>query len=313
MGGKFYLVFDNRGDDVINILNNLVILFNIYNMNVGIMDVENVDIWIYVYLVINKVNIFFQFFEGVREVVGENYDCYVQEVKFVRVLVYYYLNNLYLILYFVNFDVKFVLLCFIVEVGIENNNMFCFMVKQIYEYILFDLENILVLDIEVNIYIGVIYVIQVVVNMFKMRVYMVMNEWDKVIIVGELVIGYSLLEDVILIYKVLYFSQESIFFLLMVDINILNIQQLLVEYYYDGKIMLIDIKSGIMLKFDYLLVIDKCIIVFKGEKDLLMKFMDVKIKLQWVFIFCYVEILLDFVECYVNKVGGEVMVKSLLK
>ena len=52
MGGKSYLVFDNRGDDVINISNNLVTLFNTYNMNVGITDAENADTWTYAYLLL---------------------------------------------------------------------------------------------------------------------------------------------------------------------------------------------------------------------------------------------------------------------
>lgn len=53
-------MFDNRGDDVINISNNLVTLFNTYNMNVGITDAENADTWTYAYLAINKVNTFLQ-------------------------------------------------------------------------------------------------------------------------------------------------------------------------------------------------------------------------------------------------------------
>lgn len=129
--------------------------------------------------------------------------------------------------------------------------------------------------------------------------------WEnhKAIAAGELVTGYSLPEDVTLIYKAPYFSQESIFSLPMADTNIPNTQQSLAEYYYDGKIMLIDTKSGIMSKPDYSLATDKRIIAFKGEKDLLMKFTDAKTKLQWVPIFRYAETLLDLAECYANKAG----------
>lgn len=280
MGGKSYLVFDNRGDDVINISNNLVTLFNTYNMNVGITDAENADTWTYAYLAINKVNTFLQSLEGAREVAGENYDRYVQEAKFVRALAYYYLNNLYPTPYSVNPDAKSVPLRLTAEAGTENNNMPRSTVKQIYEHILSDLENISALDTEVNTYTGVTHATQAAANMLKMRVYMAMNEWDKAIAAGELVTGYSLPEDVTLIYKAPYFSQESIFSLPMADTNIPNTQQSLAEYYYDGKIMLIDTKSGIMSKPDYSLATDKRIIAFKGEKDLLMKFTDAKTKLQ---------------------------------
>ena len=139
MGGKSYLVFDNRGDDVINISNNLVTLFNTYNMNVGITDAENADTWTYAYLAINKVNTFLQSLEGAREVAGENYDRYVQEAKFVRALAYYYLNNLYPTPYSVNPDAKSVPLRLTAEAGTENNNMPRSTVKQIYEHILSDL------------------------------------------------------------------------------------------------------------------------------------------------------------------------------
>jgi len=263
MGGKSYLVFDNRGDDVINISNNLVTLFNTYNMNVGITDAENADTWTYAYLGINKVNTFLQSLTA--------------------------------------------------EAGTENNNMPRSTVKQIYEHILSDLENISALDTEVNTYTGVTHATQAAANMLKMRVYMAMNEWDKAIAAGELVTGYSLPEDVTLIYKAPYFSQESIFSLPMADTNIPNTQQSLAEYYYDGKIMLIDTKSGIMSKPDYSLATDKRIIAFKGGKDLLMKFTDAKTKLQWVPIFRYAETLLDLAECYANKAGGEATAKSLLK
>lgn len=150
-------------------------------------------------------------------------------------------------------------------------------VKQIYDHILSDLENISALNTEVNTYAGVTHATQAAANMLKMRVYMAMNEWDKAIAAGELVTGYSLPEDVTLIYKAPYFSQESIFSLPMADTNIPNTQQSLAEYYYDGKIMLIDTKSGIMSKPDYSLATDKRIIAFKGEKDLLLKFTDAKL------------------------------------
>lgn len=313
MGGKTYLVFDNRGEDVLNISNNLVTLFNTYNMNVGITDAENADTWTYAYLTINKVNTFLQSLEGAKEVAGDNYNRYVQEAKFVRALAYYYLNNLYSTPYSVNQDAKSVPLRLIAEAGTDNNNMPRSSVKQIYEQILLDLKDISALSTEVNTYASVTHATQAAANMLKMRVYMAMNDWDNAIAAGELVTGYSLPDDVTLIYKSPYFSKESIFSLPMADTNIPNTQQSLAEYYYDGKIMLIDTKSGIMSKPNYALANDKRIKAFKGEKDLLLKFTDAKTKLQWVPIFRYAETLLDLAECYANQANGEAKARGLLK
>lgn len=313
MGGKTYLVFDNRGEDVLNISNNLVTLFNTYNMNVGITDAENADTWTYAYLTINKVNTFLQSLEGAKEVAGDNYNRYVQEAKFVRALAYYYLNNLYSTPYSVNQDAKSVPLRLMAEAGTDNNNMPRSSVKQIYEQILLDLKDISALSTEVNTYASVTHATQAAANMLKMRVYMAMNDWDNAIAAGELVTGYSLPDDVTLIYKSPYFSKESIFSLPMADTNIPNTQQSLAEYYYDGKIMLIDTKSGIMSKPNYALANDKRIKAFKGEKDLLLKFTDAKTKLQWVPIFRYAETLLDLAECYANQANGEAKARGLLK
>lgn len=313
MGGKSYLVFDNRGDDVLNISNNLVTLYNTYNMNVGITDAENADTWTYAYLAINKVNTFLQSLESAKEVVGDKYDRYVQEAKFVRALAYYYLNNLYPTPYSVNPNAKSVPLRLIAEGGTENNNMPRSTVKQVYDQILLDLSNISALPTDVNTYSSVTHATQSAANMLKMRVYMAMNDWDKAITAGELVKGYELPDDVTLIYKSPYFSKESIFSLPMADTNVPNTQQSLAEYYYDGKIMLIDTESGIMSKPNYSLPLDKRIIAFQGAKGLLLKFTDAKTKLQWVPIFRYAETLLDLAECYANKANGEATAKVLLK
>lgn len=313
MGGKTYLVFDNRGEDVMNISNNLVTLFNTYNMNVGITDAENADTWTYAYLAINKVNTFLQSLEGAKEVAGENYNRYVQEAKFIRALAYYYLNNLYAIPYSVNPDSKSVPLRLIAEAGTDNNNMPRSTVKQIYAQILEDLKDISALDTKVNTYASVTHATQAAANMLKMRTYMAMNDWGNAITAGKLVTGYELPDDVTLIYKAPYFSKETIFSLPMADTNVPNTQQSLAEYYYDGKIMLIDTKQGIMSKANYSLAADKRIQAFKGATGLLLKFTDAKTKLQWVPIFRYAETVLDLAECYANQADGEASAKALLK
>lgn len=313
MGGKSYLVFDNRGDDIINISNNLVTLFGTYNMNVGATDAENEETWTYAYLAINKVNTFLKSLEGSKAVAGDKYDRYVQEAKFIRALAYYYLNNLYAIPYSVNPDAKSVPLRLTAESGSDNNNMPRSSVKQVYEQILADLNDVSALQTATNTYAGVTYATQAAANMLKMRVYMAMNKWTEAITAGQLVTGYELPDDVTLIYKAPYFSKETIFSLPMAETNVPNTQQSLAEYYFDGKIMLINVSHGIMSKANYSLATDKRIVAFKRADGTLGKFTDAKTKLQWVPIFRYAETLLDLAECYANQANGEATAKALLK
>lgn len=57
MGGKTYLVFDNRGEDIVNSDPNLITLANTYKFNVGKTDAENTVTWSMAYAAINRVNI----------------------------------------------------------------------------------------------------------------------------------------------------------------------------------------------------------------------------------------------------------------
>lgn len=60
MGGKTYLVFDNRGDDIINTSSNLSTLYDSYMMNVNSTSTENTTTWTNAYTTINKVNVFWK-------------------------------------------------------------------------------------------------------------------------------------------------------------------------------------------------------------------------------------------------------------
>lgn len=313
MGGKVYVAFDNRGEDLVNISSNLVTLFGTYNMNVGITDAENADTWTAAYLAINKVNTFLESLEASKSVAGDMYEQYRQEALFVRAFAYYYLNNLYAIPYSISPDAKSVPLRLQAEKGADNNNMPRSTVKQVYERILEDLSVISALPTGVNTYDAITHATQAAANMLKMRVYMSMNDWDNAIIAGEKVVGYSLTDDVTAIYNTPYFSKESIFSLPMADTNVPNTQQAVAEYYNDGKIMLIDTDHGIMSKPNYSLAKDKRISSFKSSDGKLLKFTDAKTKLQWVPIFRYAETLLNLAECYAHKTGGESTAKSLLK
>ena len=312
MGGKTYLVFDNRGDDIINTSSNLSTLYDSYMMNVNSTSTENTTTWTNAYTTINKVNVFLEGIETGKEELGDKYEQFKAEAKFVRALSFYYLNNLYSQPFVLDADAKSVPLRLAAETGVDNNNMPRSTVKQVYEQILDDLKDYSALpDGEVS-EAGVTRATKGAANMLRMRVYMAMNEWNNAINAGKEVTGYSLVQDVSALFATPYYTQETIFSLPMATNNTPNTQQGLAEYYTNDKIIVIDTSNGIMSETNYSLDSDKRT-AFKDENDRLTKFTDVRTKLDWVPIFRFAETLLNFAECYANIAGGEAQAKSYLK
>ncbi|MBD8349689.1 RagB/SusD family nutrient uptake outer membrane protein [Dysgonomonas sp. HGC4] len=319
LGGKGYLVFDNRGDDVINISNNLSSLFDTYNMRILSVSGENEDYWTASYLAINRVNTFLQSIEGAKEVLGdEKYSQFRSEALFVRAVSYYYLNNLYATPYILNKDAKSVPLRLQAESTNANNNLAASTVKEVYDQVLADLDNanIAVLPDGVNTYDGATRATKAAAHMLRMRVYMSTGEWNKAIEEGKAVSGYSLVTNVTSLYKTPFYSTESIFSLPMATTNVPNTQQSLAEYYTDGKILLVDNENGIMSKPNYSLANDARVKNFFSPSDRkLLKYVDVTNKLEWVPIFRYAETLLGLAESYANLGGAanETLAKGYLK
>lgn len=72
MGGKTYLVFDNRGEDIVNSDPNLITLANTYKFNVGKTDAENTVTWSMAYAAINRVNIFWMNWKALKLLLEKN-------------------------------------------------------------------------------------------------------------------------------------------------------------------------------------------------------------------------------------------------
>lgn len=319
LGGKGYLVFDNRGDDLNNISNNLVTLFDTYNMRILPVSAENEDFWTASYLAINRVNIFLDGIEGAKDILGnEKYAQFKAEALFIRAVCYYYLNNLYSMPYVLDKDAKSVPLRLKAETVNGNNNLAVSTVKQVYDQVLADLDDAVINDLSTgaNSYNAVTRATKGAAHMLRMRVYMSMGEWEKAIVEAKAVTGYSLVSNVATIYKTPFVSTESIFSLPMATTNVPNTQQSLAEYYADGRILLVDLTNGIMSKANYSLPNDARIVNFLSKKDKkLLKYVDLTNKLEWVPIFRYAETLLALAESYANLGGeaNETLAKGYLK
>lgn len=312
MGGKTYMVFDNRGDDIINKSENLSTLYDTYMMNINSVSTENTTTWTNAYWTINNANVFLEGLEGAKELVGDDYAQFKAEAKFVRALCYYYLNNLYSQPYSLDPNAKSVPLRLTAQKGTDDNNKPRSTVKAVYEQILEDLKEYNSLpDGELS-ETGVTRATKGAANMLRMRVYMAMENWSEAITAGELVTGYSLVSDITTLFKTPYYTTETIFSLPMATNNTPNTQQGLAEYYSDKEIIIVDDANGIMSKANYSLQEDSRS-AFKNDQKLLVKFTDVATKLDWVPIFRYAETLLNLAECYANTTGGESKAKDLLK
>ena len=302
MGGKTYVVFDNRGDDIVNVDPNLTTLADTYLMNVGTNYSENENAWYYAYLTINRCNVFIESLTtyNASNIVGEAL-CkqYEAEAKFVRSLCYYYLCQLYSQPYVLNKDAKAVPLRL---VGIkEAGHSDCprATISQIYTQILSDLssESVNALPSGGNTYDSVTRASKGAANMLKMRVYMAMENWSEAINAGEAVTGYEL-DDVTILFTAPYYTKESIFSMPFAETNTPNTQQGAVEYY-NKDICLIDFENGIMSKEAYALSDDKRIHKYV-DGDNLTKFNETT-KLQWLPIFRYAETKLNLAECYAKS------------
>lgn len=311
LGGRTYLVFDNRGDDLENVDPNLTTLANTYHFNVGITDLENEDTWSLAYSAINNVNIFLDELARAKEVAGDKYDRFEAEAKFVRALAYFYLNNLYAKPYLADPSAKAVPLRLQPETGIGNNAKPRATVADIYGQILKDLEGYGALPQKENASEeSVTRATQAAALMLRMRVHMAMGNWAEAIADGEKITGYSLTEDFRKLFEPPYYTEESIFSLPMNTTNRPNTQQGLAEYY-NGRtpILVVDVKNGIMAQEHYNSPDDTRFGMKNGEGRL-DKFRDIQEKLDWVPVFRYAETLLNLAECYVNRAQGDDLEKA---
>ncbi|MCC8094659.1 MAG: RagB/SusD family nutrient uptake outer membrane protein [Tannerellaceae bacterium] len=261
-GGKTYMVFDNRGDDILSITSNGVVLMQTYRMVVDARSTENDQVWTYGYRAINRVNIFLDGLEEYNniDVIGEvDYQLYVAEALFLRSLAFYYLSQLYSLPYIIDPQAKAIPLRLtgILEDG--HSDCPAATITEVYEQILSDLDEstISALSTEANSYDTVTRVSQAAARMLRMRVYMAMENWEAAIREGEAISGYQLSTQVEGIFTSPYYNEESIFSMSMTTTNRSGTQTHPAGYYYSGDICLADTQYGIMSKNGYNLEEDK--------------------------------------------------------
>lgn len=313
LGGKTYVVFDNRSEDLINSDENLVTLANTYNFKVTMTDQENNTTWNNAYAAINKVNTFLKNLEGAKDVVEDKFEQYKAEAKFVRALAYFYLNNLYSTPYIIDKNAKSVPLRLEAESDNKNNGKPRETVEGIYNQILSDLKDYEKLPVKSAVdETNVTRATQAAAKMLLMRVYMAMDNWTEAEKIGKTITGYNLTPNFSDLFKEPYYTDETIFSLPMNITNTPNTQQSVAEYYNASNVILkVDKTNGILSKTNYNNVNDERVQMVTADGKLL-KFTDVRTKSEWIPIFRYAETLLNLAECYIHM-NNEPVARNCLK
>ncbi|MDR2120341.1 MAG: RagB/SusD family nutrient uptake outer membrane protein [Tannerella sp.] len=299
-GGRAILIVDNMGDDVINVSNNGVELYNTYENKVGLNTQENNNFWEAAYLAVNKCNTFLKLLDENRELAGNNYERFSAEARFVRAIVYYYLHQIYTMPYVLNPSAPSVPIRLGAESDILNNDMARATSQQVIDQILADLSASAALPVGNGTEATVTRATQSAAEALRMRIYMITGEWQKAIEAGLKVTGYSLADDVTTIFSPPFITQENIFSIPFSSTNRGAGQSAVAYYYLNKKSLALDTEAGIFGIDGYSnpkdVRISRLTDINEGGQTLA-KHTD-PTYVEWVPVFRYSEILLNLAECY---------------
>ena len=323
MGGLGSIVFDSRGDDIVN-MSNPITMQDTYRMQVLGTTIENSRIWTYAYATINNCNLFADKLDkyNCREVLGEDlYNQYKAEALFLRAYCYYVLAQLYSEPYCKNPNAPAVPLRLKGLESSGNNDCPLSTIEDVYKQILADCLPDFLAD-SPGTYNGASRASSAAAHLLKMRVYMAMNEWESAITEGTAISSdYKLADDIASIYgtsESVYGSKEVIFALPSTTQDNPNTQMSCAEYFSQkANVCWIDTEGGVMSQPAYSLSDDQRIAKLVTEPDnngfvYSKKYTDFSQHLDWVILMRYAEVKLNLAECYANTATGANYAKEAL-
>jgi tetratricopeptide (TPR) repeat protein len=305
LGGKIWVISDNIGEDFVNVSGNGYELDNTYNARVSQATQENYETWRYVYLAINRANVFLKNLEDNKDVAGSKAAQYEAEAKFVRALGYFYLHVFYTMPYVIDPNAKSVVLRLQAETEFANNDLARSSSTEVLNQIMKDLEGASALPSGSGSTEFVTHATQGAAEALKQRVYLVRGEWDNAIASGEKIksMGYSLADDVASVFTSPYITTENIFSLPFDQTNYPGGQYAVPYYYIGGRSDEIDAETGIVSKKGYGELTDARIAKLTNIPEggrFLTKYTNNPYT-DWLPIFRYAETLLNMAEAYANK------------
>lgn len=293
---------DVRGEDIASLSSNIYECYSVYEMVVGISTADNSTTWSNLYSAINEANTFLENIEKAKDVVGDDYDQYVAEAKFVRAWCYYTLNKLYGKPYVTDPTSLSVPLRLKAENSTANDALAQSTVAEVYAQVLADLsdENIAALPQGGATYDGETRASKAAALTLRQRVHLEEQDWKKAIADGLAVTGYSLESTVAEVFNT-NINSEVIFSFPMADTNKGGSQQSLAYYYYSGTVFVVDPIFSYRSKDAYNLDKDTRISLLQEKTDdnyKLKKFTDASSFLDWVPLLRYAEVKLNLAEAY---------------
>ncbi len=318
MGGLGFVVFDSRGDDIVNV-SNPVTMQDTYEMRILSTSTENSRIWDNAYYTINACNVFIDKLAEYEceDVVGPTlYKQYIAEAKFIRAYCYYVLANLYSLPYTLNPNALAVPLRLTGLTSSGNNNCPAATITEVYNQILADcLPDDLPADGK-----SATRATSVAAHLLKMRVYMAMNNWDSAISEGQACGKVTLAADVSKLYgaDANKNSSELIFGMPMTNQDSPNTQMSAAEYFCQKALVSwLDTEGGVLSKEGYYLPEDQRVSKLMTDADdagrvFSKKYTDYGTKLDFIPLMRGAEIYLNLAECYVAK-SDDANAKKYLK
>ena len=321
-GGNISVIFDNRGDDIVNTGNNTLAHSDTYNFTVAQNSAMNPGFFQAGYQAINAANTLKEALES-REnlpISEAKRKQYIASSLFIRDISWYYLSQVYSQPYSYDPNAKGIPVHTEAVTGPGHNDAPLWTISQIYDQIIQDLSNDVIAALPANTGSGFDPTIpsQAAAHMLLQRIYMAKEQWQEAIREGELVKGFTLSSTVRELFKAPYHTAENIYSMPFSNVERGSGQRHPASYFSSetGYIDTLNCRTGIITIPAYHLATDARTSFIKvdpvtGRETWYEKYDEYTVMLQWVHIFRYAETLLNLAESYFN-IGNEAKAAELL-
>jgi tetratricopeptide (TPR) repeat protein len=308
-GGNIAIIFDNRGDDLLNTGNNTYYHSDTWNMTVGQNSIMNPSYFQAGYQAINAAN-------TLKETLEQRDNLPISEAKrqqyianslFIRDISWYYLAQVYSQPYAYDPNSKAIPVHTEAVTGPGYNDAPLWTIGQIYDQIITDLSGNVIAALPNNTGASFDPTIpsQAAAHMLLQRIYMAKEQWQDAIREGELVTGFSLSNSVREMFDAPYHTAENIYSMPFTNTERGGGNPAGYICSEVGYIDTLNTRTGIVTIPGYHLASDSRTQFIKvdpatGRETWYEKYDEATTPLEWVHIFRYAETLLNLSESYYN-------------
>ena len=310
-GGNIAVIFDNRGDDLVNTGNNTLAHSDTYNFTVAQNSAMNPSFFQAGYLAINAANTLKENLEQ-REnlpISEAKRQQYIASSLFIRDISWYYLAQVYSQPYAYDPNSKAIPIHTEAVTGPGHNEAPLWTIGQIYDQIIADLSSSTIAALPANNGSGFDPTIpsQAAAHMLLQRIYMAKEQWQDAIREGEQGTGFTLSNSVREMFDAPYHTAENIYSMPFTNTERGAGQRHPASYIASevGYIDTLNTRTGIITIPEYHLATDSRTQFIKvdpatGRETWYEKYDEYTVMVEWVHIFRYAETLLNLSESYYN-------------